>query len=72
MGINLYDEFFFEGVNAIRQEGDFVVSRKTTRRLNSWESEVKRLFPNEFKEIIDAARHIGQYLEFRNRKAQGF
>jgi hypothetical protein len=72
MGIHLNGEFFFEGLNAIHQKGDFIVSRRTKGRLKSWEKEVKKLFPNESKEIIDAAQHIGQYLDFRNRKAQGY
>jgi hypothetical protein len=41
-------------------------------RLESWQKEVRALFGHQSKMIIDAATTIGQYLEFMNRKSQGF
>ena len=72
MGVHLNDEFFFEGVNAVRQKGDFIVSRALKAKLKHWETTVKSLFPNESGQIIEDAQRLGQYLEFKNRKAQGF
>jgi hypothetical protein len=72
MGMHLYNDFFFEGVNATRSKGNFTVSRETRASVRQWEKAVKKLFPTESSQIVDAARKIGQYLEFRNRRSQGF
>jgi hypothetical protein len=72
MGVHLNNELFFEGINAVRQKVDFTVSPDLRANLADWEKEIEKLFPNESTAIRSVAHFVGLYLEFINRKAQGF
>jgi hypothetical protein len=72
MGVNVTNDYFFEGIHEVLNGRDFLVSSVSTTRLESWQNEVRALFGHQSKMIINAATTIGQYLEFMNRKSQGF
>jgi len=72
MGSSLYNQLFQEGSNSLLQGGDFSPSQEIKNDIENWKDEVKKLFVSEFNEIENIARTIGQFLEFTNRKAQGF
>jgi hypothetical protein len=72
MGVSVTNDYFFEGIHEVLNGSDFLVSSVSTMRLESWQKEVRALFGHQSKMIIDSATTIGQYLEFMNRKSQGF
>lgn len=72
MGVSVTNDYFFEGIHEVLNGNVFLVSSVSRTRLESWQKEVKALFGHQSKMIIDAATTIGQYLEFMNRKSQGF
>ena len=72
MGVHVTNDYFFEGIHEVLNGRNFLVSSVSTMRLESWQTEVRALFGHQSKMIIDAATTIGQYLEFMNRKSQGF
>lgn len=81
MGVSLYNDWFQEMHKSIvesRREpqlsriGDPKASRETMRALKRWQKDVARVFPSEHEEIDDTCRTLGQYMEYMNRKSQGF
>lgn len=72
MGVHLNNELFFEGINAVRQKVVLTISPDLMANLADWDKEIQKLFPNEFIAIRSVAHFVGLYLEFINRKAQGF
>lgn len=72
MGVSLYNDWFYEAVCSVRTNGDVIVSKETKRALEKWEREIKQKFPSDHEEIEEICKTIGQYLEFMNRKSQGF
>jgi hypothetical protein len=72
MGIHLHHEFFYEGMNALRQKRGFKASDETRDRLENWKPEVTKLFKLKAEKTISDCKIIGQYLEFRTRQAHGY
>ena len=72
MGVSLQNDFFQEVMNCHLNGSDPSPTRQTKKALSMWEADVEGLFETEFKDIEETCRLLGQYLEFMNRKAQGF
>ncbi|OGV70909.1 MAG: hypothetical protein A2283_22055 [Lentisphaerae bacterium RIFOXYA12_FULL_48_11] len=72
MGVSLHNDFFQEVINCKLNGEDPTPMPQTKKALDTWEAEVGRLFESEFKDIEETCRTLGQYLEFMNRKSQGF
>ena len=72
LGASLYNDLFYDGMNQARITGDFKASRKTKNALEKWKKEVESELSSDYEEIEDIAGKIGQYLEFMNRKSQGY
>ncbi len=71
MGVFLYVDFFREG-KTDSQTGKFTPSSKIWARVTDWETEVKKCFSKrKAAGILRDAQFIGNYIEMRNRKAQG-
>lgn len=72
MGVSLYNEWFWEGINSVHKKGDFIVSKETKSALKRWEGKVKQESALNYEEIEKICSTIGQYMEYMNRKSQGF
>ncbi|MDP2926755.1 MAG: hypothetical protein Q8N65_01305 [bacterium] len=72
MGVSLYDDWFEEIVNSRLTGGEAAPTKETKKALSVWDSETRKCFPSEYKDIEKTCRILGQYLEFMNRKSQGF
>ena len=71
IGVAIYNQFFHEAyVNYLSGE-DATANRNTTTWLSDWEREIEERFPGD-ESIPDVAAKLGQYLEFINRKSQGY
>lgn len=71
IGVAIYNQFFHEAYANYRAGEDAAANRKTTKWLSDWKREVEERFPDD-DSISDVAAKLGQYLEFINRKSQGF
>ncbi|MCB4792196.1 MAG: hypothetical protein LHV68_09940 [Elusimicrobia bacterium] len=71
-GMALYNDFFTEAMNSVLLTGDSRVSKETSGKLEKWKGVVEKLFQADYKEIEEMSSRLGQYLEFMNRKSQGF
>ena len=71
IGVAIYNQFFHEAYANYQAGEDATVNRKTTIWLSNWEREVDERFPED-DSIPDVAAKLGQYLEFINRKSQGY
>ena len=71
IGVAIYNQFFHEAYANHLSGEDATANRKITTWLSDWEREVEERFPDD-DSISDVAAKLGQYLEFINRKSQGF
>lgn len=71
IGVAIHNQFLAE-VYANFQTGEEPrPEQKTSDWLEAWERDVAEALPEE-DTILNVAQKLGQYLEFRNRKSQGF
>lgn len=71
IGVMVHNQFFQEVFRNHQAGNDPSPDRSTSKWLDDWEREVALAMPDD-DSIRDVARNIGQYLEFTNRKSQGF
>lgn len=72
MGAHLHNNLFYEiTCNVLRGE-DPSASKETVGSIAKWKKVLQKNFPEEHEEIEEISGLIGQYLEFMNRKSQGF
>lgn len=72
VGVAIYNQWFAEVYSSAVSGDDPMPSEETRNWLSDWEEFVEENFPDESEELLDAAAKIGQYLEFMNRRSQGF
>ncbi|MDZ4851035.1 MAG: hypothetical protein SGI77_17245 [Pirellulaceae bacterium] len=72
VGVGIYNQWFAEVFACVATGEDPRPSKQTLNWLSDWEKFVEENYPNESEELQEAGRKIGQYLEFMNRKSQGF
>jgi hypothetical protein len=70
MGVSLYNKMFAERVRSLLNGHGATATDESKQALGEWEAETKKRFPNEYDDIEDVCRTLGQYLEFMNRKSQ--
>lgn len=71
IGVAIYNQYFHEAYANYQADGDDAANRKTAIWLSDREREVEERFPGD-DSIPDIAAKLGQYLEFINRKSQGY
>ena len=72
VGVAIYNQFFSDVYACVAAGDDPMATPETSNWLSEWEDFVEEQFPDEAEEILASASNIGQYLEFMNRKSQGF
>ncbi len=72
MGVSIYNDYYSEIVNDALAGKDPHASAKTCKTLKKWNVEIVKHFPSENKAIESICETRGQYLEYANRKSQGF
>ena len=72
VGVALHNQFFSEVARKALQGEDPSASEETSEAVARWEKRIAKNFPDDAEARISACRNIGQYLEFMNRKSQGF
>jgi len=72
VGVAIYNQFYADVYACVAAGDDPMATPETSNWLNEWEEFVEEQYPDEAEEILASASNIGQYLEFMNRKSQGF
>ena len=72
MGVSIYNDFHSEIVNDALAGKDPHASAKTCKSLEKWKVEIVKHFPSDNEAIESICATLGQYLEYANRKSQGF
>lgn len=72
MGVSLFNKMFAEMVRSMLNGHDATGTDETKQAMGEWDAETRKRFPDEYDDIENICRTLGQYLEFMNRKSQGF
>jgi len=72
MGAHLHNNLFYEITCDVLRGEEPEASKETLASLEKWRKKLQKNFPEEHEEIEKISGLIGQYLEFMNRKSQGF
>jgi transcription elongation factor Elf1 len=71
VGVAIYNDFFREVFARVMSQEEPQAEPETSEWLEEWQQYVAESFPDD-ESIEEVAGMIGQYMEFMNRKSQGF
>lgn len=72
IGMMLYNAFFGDISSVALSDEEPVPSAKVSRRLRQWKKFVQEHWSSDFTDLQMTSQLLGQYLEFMNRRSQGF
>lgn len=71
LGVSLHNDLYCELVNQVLAGEDPETSAELRRSIERWTAAIAKRFPDH-EEMEANCSLLGQYLEFMNRKSQGF